>query len=307
MDIIEFLNDHFGNTYINGDNVQLQCPFHDDKGRGHLYININTGLWCCFSASCGEKGNLERFLIKTKKSGYIKNVDVSYVSNKRVLENTSNTCLDESVLASFSNKIPTNLLDSGFSPKILINKGIKFDEKNYRTIFPIRDKFGVLVGVSGRAVFDESPKYKFYRSEFREVYPEYEFKKSHYLYNYDEVYKRIASTNTKAPIIIVEGFKACIWMIQHGYINTVAIMGTSLSLIQEKLVTELFNRFIIFLDNDEGGTRNVYSIGERLSEHGVVWVMKGDRKQPDEYTSEELKKLYNNRTKLEQFLLQNRR
>lgn len=307
MDIVDFLNNHFGDVYVNGTNAQLKCPFHDDSGRGHLYININSGLWCCFSASCGEKGNLKRFLIKTKNSRYIKNVDVSYVSKKAIYEKSSNTCLDESVLASFSNKIPTDLLASGFSPKVLIDKGVKFDEMNYRTIFPIRDKFGRLVGVSGRAIFNDFPKYKFYRSEFKEVYPEYEFKKSHHLYNYDEIYRRMKSTNTNAPIIIVEGYKACIWMIQHGYSNTVAIMGTSLSHIQEKLIIEIFNKFIIFLDNDEGGTRNISSIGRRLSEYGTVWVMKENKKQPDDYTPDELKKLYNNRIKLERFLLQNRR
>jgi len=40
-----------------GENAMVRCPLHEDR-RPSLSINLNTGLWLCFS--CTEKGSLQK-------------------------------------------------------------------------------------------------------------------------------------------------------------------------------------------------------------------------------------------------------
>ena len=47
------------------DQLELACPFHQEPGEvpknksANFYVNRESGLWYCHSASCGEKGNLQ--------------------------------------------------------------------------------------------------------------------------------------------------------------------------------------------------------------------------------------------------------
>ena len=44
------------------------CPFHNDKKPGTLHVNTRNGAYHCFA--CGEKGDVFRFLMKTKNISF---------------------------------------------------------------------------------------------------------------------------------------------------------------------------------------------------------------------------------------------
>ena len=88
-------------------------------------------------------------------------------------------------------------------------------------------------------------------------------------------------------LIITEGFKACLWMIQAGFWNTVALMGSSISRKQLTLIRRLDVRIVLFLDLDTAGKEGTAKIGCQLYKNNPgVFVAKypsgyGSGLQPD--------------------------
>lgn len=177
--------------------------------------------------------------------------------------------------------LPNKLTDAGFDSRWLDYMEIGYDRHNNRITYPIRDLYGNLAGVAGGAAFaGQYPKYKVYMGkrrdhngkwwpsdygpEFDEKYPEYDFSNHRFLWNYDQVYPRLFFGKGQDSLIIVEGYKACLWMLQHGYWNTVALMGSAMSETQCSLIHRLRNNIILFLDNDKSGRDGAKSIGKVL-------------------------------------------
>lgn len=304
IDIETFLKNNFKSVKINGEQAQLVCPFHKDHAPGHLYMNIRSGLWMCHHATCNLSGNFNKFLQLTRLSETysVKDIELEKFSEKEINFEIQ-YILPESVISSFTSKLPTELLKAGFSQETLKKKNVGFDEYRYRIVYPIRDSKGNLVGLSGKNLirFGDEPKYKFYNKELQEVYPNYRFNKSQYLYNMDQVFPKLLYSSKNEEVIIVEGFKACLWLLQHGYKNVVALMGVPASKDQINLLRQLSNKFISFLDKDEGGIAATKQIVEELSS-GTVFIVSGDKKQPDDYNETELMELFRNKKILEDYL-----
>jgi len=178
--------------------------------------------------------------------------------------------------------MPTNLVSKGFDPAWLHWLDIGFDRANQRVMYPIRDVYGNLAGMSGGTVIaGVHPKYKVYQGIhkdpmtgkdvgsdygpwFDETYPHYHFHNHHFLWNYDQVYPRLFFGKEQQTLIIVEGFKACIWLLQHGYSNTVALMGSSMSDQQRNLLHRVETNIILFLDNDMPGKKATDSLAREI-------------------------------------------
>ena len=192
------------------------------------------------------------------------------------------TILPEAILKPFE-WCPTKLVETGFQTEWLRYMDVGYDRNNDRITYPIRDLYGNLAGVSGgAAVSGQYPKYKVYQGQhkdpdsgrmipsdygkwFDETYPDYEFHNHHYLWNYDQVYpKMFFGREVNPSIILVEGFKACLWLLQCGFLNTVALMGSSLSDRQASLLQRVQVNIILFLDQDWAGRRATRKIGRKL-------------------------------------------
>jgi len=210
--------------------------------------------------------------------------------------------LSETIIAAY-NWCPTKLIEAGFQIPWLQHLQIGVDRNNWRITYPVRDIYGNLAGMVGGAMLDSQiPKYKVYEGKhkdfsgnvipsdygkwFDEEYPLYEFRNHEYLWNFDRVYPRLFFGKEEGLIILVEGFKACIWLLQNGYRNTVALMGTSLSNKQKQLLLRVNSRILLFLDNDEPGQVGTVKIGNKLQEAvPSVWVARypnQNKMQPDD-------------------------
>jgi DNA primase len=53
--------------------------------------------------------------------------------------------------------------------------------------------------------------------------------------------------------IVVEGFFDCLRVHQAGYHNVVALMGVTLSEVQQQLLPARFPKLVLMLDGDEAG------------------------------------------------------
>ena len=271
------------------------CPFHDDHSPS-FWLNVNNGLWICFS--CGLRGNLRSFLTRSGLSGTALDEAISPVQglietqqtlekNKRRAKFLSDpflgeVILKESLLGMYDYK-PRMMVNAGFDPKLLRRLGVGYDHRLRRVTFPLRDLYGNLIGVSGRATVNgDVPRYKVYRGGYRDSsgqyvvgdfgenfddeYPNFQVKSHRYLWNAHNAYPIILQDEKGwEPLVIVEGFKACLWLIQHGFPATVALMGASMSEDQRNLIARMSgNPIVLFLDNDDAGRKATLKEGKRL-------------------------------------------
>ena len=111
---------------------------------------------------------------------------------------------------------------------------------------------GRLAAVSGRNLFGE-PKYQVYENEYREAFPQYRPRPKDHLWNLDRLYAGLKGDGIDR-LFIVEGYKACLWLVQHGY-PAVATMGTGMTEEQTKIISMFDIPLVLFLDNDEAGKK----------------------------------------------------
>ena len=90
-----------------------------------------------------------------------------------------------------------------------------------RIVFPIHDQEGQLVAYAGRSLDDGEPRYLFPPG----------FHKSQVVFN---LHRAVGESARCA--LVVEGFFDCLRVHQAGYRNVVALLGVSLSEVQEQLL-----------------------------------------------------------------------
>lgn len=324
--ILSLVERYLGKGHFSGDeNVSVRCPFHKEgnETRPSFSVNVTNGVWQCFT--CHRTGPLHKLLSglglpRNKIEAELKDIRGELEANRQHIEwkkrirwqkqdpFQADMILPETLLKPYE-WCPTNLVQAGFDAAWLQWLDIGFDRANNRVMYPIRDMYGNLAGMSGGAVISGTyPKYKVYQGPhldpmsgktvgsdygpwFDEQYPNYLFKSHNYLWNFDQVYPRLFFGKEQGTIIICEGFKACMWLLQHGWMNTVALMGSSLSDHQRNLLHRLNVNVILFLDNDEAGQEATDKIAFviRQFQPGVsIALYPPETNQPDDLVLEEL-------------------
>ncbi|HTR35819.1 MAG TPA: toprim domain-containing protein [Bryobacteraceae bacterium] len=144
-----------------------------------------------------------------------------------------------------------------------------------RIVIPINNPKGELVAYAGRAIDGSEPRYKFPSG----------FHKSQELYNLDRVKGEVS-------VVLVEGFFDCMKVTQAGY-PCVALMGSTMSKVQEELLGEHFGHVVVMLDGDEAGMGASEEIVERLRRvvYQVDVVALTDGVQPDTLSEQEVRAL----------------
>ncbi len=199
---------------------------------------------------------------------------------------------DESLLDEWKNKVHPSVLQRGVTIDSCRRWGLGHDKFRKRTILPLRDPQGRLVGVSGRSNDpDRQPKYLNYTGlkwgdhwslsgavPREEPFPEAicPFPKSLYLFGGHLVGPRMSA-------VLVEGqFSAILTdqvLQQQGldeFYVPLAFMGNQLHAPdQVDALIELVDEVILFTDNDEAGDKAhekaVRDISSRISVKGVTY------------------------------------
>ena len=221
--------------------------------------------------------------------------------------------LPEYVLTSYD-YCPVQLLDAGFSMDLLQEHDVGFDFNEDRITFAIRDYLGRLTAVSGRAAQSwREPRYKVYDSAFYDIVRDYEPKNRLHLYGMHTVYpSRYFKEGSRDPILIVEGYKGCLWARQAGFANTVALQGSFMTEAQARTLLRLKGPYYILLDNepgksfpDEKGSCQSVKIAKRLSRAGQTYICQYQQGEeigtsPDDLTKEQIQNTIENAKTLAQ-------
>jgi DNA primase len=135
-----------------------------------------------------------------------------------------------------------------------------------RVVIPIHDDHGILVAYVGRSIDGAEPKYRFPAR----------FRKSMVLFN---LHRAVGCGDS---VVVVEGFFDAVNVHQAGLPCVVALMGCSLSRLQEGLLQKHFREVVLFLDGDDAGRRAGAAIAQRLVSKVSTRLVEIPRdKQPD--------------------------
>ena len=129
-------------------------------------------------------------------------------------------------------------------------------------IFPIYDEYNNAVGLSGRTLMSEDarsslgvPKYK-----------NSSYKKSNILYGLNNSRSSILKKNN---VYIVEGYFDYMSMVNNGFLNCVAICGTSFSSNHFVKLARYTNKITFLLDSDDAGVKSSERIFAKFSNKGI--------------------------------------
>ena len=280
--------------------LMVVCPFHKGKDggperQGSLSFSIKNGMWFCHR--CGEGGGLRSLL---KQMGVLDEEGMELLLEKAQDKvdpridplwhgvTTKDMHVPEDTLGFFDG-IPRQMIAWGFHPKTIQRFEVGYDKKSLRITFPLRDYAGNLLEFSGRALTDHPARYKVYGEVEYERWglPTYPTaRKELIVWNYDRVYPA-ALHDFRGGTLVVEGFKACMWLWQLGFRRVVALLGSNMSQTQEALLARLGGKLYLFLDNDKAGNKK-YMIADRLAKHSEPYVPKYEGQQPDTLTREQV-------------------
>jgi DNA primase len=270
--------DHLLKLRIKDEYISAACPFHKGGSESHpsFWIHRETGRWGCFSCHVGggsikyllrELGISSRKIeaelaVAEEEAEKTHKVYEAKRKKKAVSEFKGVYTLPDALLGVYD-MCQQAMLDSGFEMSVLQEHDIGYDQDLNRVTFPIRDIYGTLIGISGRSVDHSHPKYLVYsgrrvtdghetQGELGAWYPDYsnEGVKDH-LWRGNFVYPELFKNG--GDLIIVEGYKAALWLYQQGWWQVVALMGSKLSKGQERVIRRLGVPTYVLLDNNQPG------------------------------------------------------
>jgi DNA primase len=114
-----------------------------------------------------------------------------------------------------------------------------------RILFPIKDHIGHYCGFGGRIFKPTDQRSKYYNSKENSF-----FQKGTLLFGFDSAKKEMQKTNSA---FLVEGYTDCIALVQHGYPNTVATLGTACTPEHLKALSHQIHTLYVLYDNDDAG------------------------------------------------------
>ncbi len=188
---------------------------------------------------------------------------------KRELSDLENQIYDESILSQYIMYPHQKYLEEGINYETQLEFQVGYDLKSQRIIFPIHNRFGEIVSIKGRTIYEDYEQRDIYKFMYL-----YNFNKMIELFNFHRAAYYILE---KKEIIIYEGEKTAMISSQWGYRNCVSISGDDLSEWQVKMIKEMGNdiQIVIAMDKDKsvesikkqaakfGKTRSVFALWDK--------------------------------------------
>lgn len=154
--------------------------------------------------------------------------------------------------------LATDLTEAGI---IIQAKQTFYSPFEERIIFPIKNHTNQYCGFGGRIFKPNDQRAKYYNSKEHEF-----FNKGATLFGLNLARTAIQE---KGSVFLVEGYTDCIAMVQLGYTNTVATLGTACTSTHLKMIARYAHEMIIIYDNDQAGIKGVAKITQMCWEASI--------------------------------------
>lgn len=237
-------------SYHDGE-LSTRCPFHSDRSPS-FSLNLETGLWCCYSGCGGgqftelverikgyEHFRARRWIVEENRP--LSEEDLRNLLERRLRPTSHDETSEVYYQALTKTQLPRFWFARKFTWATADRWGIRYDAERARIVLPIRDSSGKWVGYVARNLDPRLPKYVNNPG----------LRASTVLFGWH--------LTMHDPAIIVEGPLDAIWLDQHGIPGAAAIMGTNFSAEHLHILqTAQVRALVLAMDNDEAGHRALY-------------------------------------------------
>ncbi len=219
----------------------------DERARLLNLLEHSRAFFCSCLLDHDSGGEARRYLEKRGiRDATIEKFNIGYAPNAR-------------------SDLKAHLTDLGFTPEEQARAGmtiagsdipVPYDRFRHRIVFPITDAKGRVIAFGGRALDPEHPA-KYLNSPETPL-----FHKGHVLFNVARA-RKAAFENSR--IIVVEGYMDVLALVQAGFDEAVAPLGTALTTEQLQLLWRMANEPVLCFDGDEAGKKAAYrAVGTAL-------------------------------------------
>ena len=279
--LIETVLDKYGyldNLKRSSDKLYGACPIHGGDSPKAFNVSLDKNLWNCFTY-CGG-GSVIDLIMTIEMTDFL---DAILIGDS-MLGGQSDKKIEEYRVKPLNftlDLIPEHpyLGQRNLKSETIEMFGVGYCDTGImsgRIAIPIHDTNNNLVAYCGRAVDDSEPKYLFPKG----------FQKNKVVYNLNRVKRSKAG-----EIAIVEGFFDVFSLWQAG-IESVALMGSSMSYHQKRLLSNLENRLTLLFDGDEAGKKGMQTAAHMLSGiKPVKAIYLPNDTQPEDLSRKELREL----------------
>ena len=307
-----------------GNSLSGPCPLHNGQNRTQFRVSLEKNCWNCFG-TCNGGGNVLDFVARkegcTLREAALKLCDwFQLPTQEKSPRPEKDAAHSPKTNAPPKAERPTKtakpkkpdadedgpnkplgfelqhldaeypyLLERGLSAETIAEFGIGHCNKGSMTgriVVPIHNADGQLVAYAGRwpgtPPDDDTPKYKLPPG----------FRKAQEVFN---LHRAMREPHDRT-LFIVEGFFDAIWLWQHGIRRVVALMGSTLSLVQAALIQRIVtpdDRIVVMFDEDDAGRAGREKAVQRLSLHCFVRTHQfaHEGQQPDALTADQIAEL----------------
>ncbi len=313
IDLVNLVNEYTSLEKV-GNELRAICPIHKES-IASFNVNPEKQIFYCFG--CGAGGGIIHFCEKMENLNFYdaviflcKKYDIKipeleqfskyyklmseissfYHNNltKNAVEYLNKRGIKEKTIKEFKigyaldyrNSLLNHFKDN--KKNLIELKLIKKKDNGYynffrgRIIFPIHSENGNILGFIGRSL-EENQNYKYLFSPNSKI-----FKKSNALYGLYSAKEYIKKTKA---VILVEGVTDFLSVWQSGIKNVVAVLGTSLSENQAKLINKYAGKSIALFDSDAAGLEATLKSSNILIGNGleieIVSLLNGE--DPDSF------------------------
>jgi len=285
--------DHYQISWLrrSKDELRGRCPIHNGQGESSFHVNLTKNAFNCFS--CKARGNVLDFVAAMEKCS-VRDAGLKLKDWYSIAESAPNNPAalpDEPKAGEPAANKPLTFQLKGIdhAHPYLEQRGITKEtaetlgvghfagkgSMHGRIVIPIHDERGELVAYAGRSIDGGEPRYKLPAG----------FHKSLELFN---LHRAIGKSNADRRVVVVEGFFDCLRVTQAG-LPCVALMGSSLSEAQERLLVDHFKSACLMLDGDEAGQKATDDCLLRLGRRMYVRAaLLSAAQQPDQLSAEEI-------------------
>jgi DNA primase len=161
------------------------------------------------------------------------------------------------------------MLDRGFTPGMLEEWGVGYDERSKRITIPVCDPFGNLVGFKGRAWKKNArPKYLVLGNKGKRQHYDFDtYDKSLVVFGLDKF-------GEGGEFVLVEG-EIDVMSLWAMDIPAISCGGSSMSVEQSRLIRQYADEVVLFFDSDKAGDNGIYGYDRKDGEHrpGIIELL----------------------------------
>lgn len=217
----------------------FNCPVHDDNTPS-ARVNVLTGRWVCMV--CNAKGAADKYEPPERL----------VIDRVRRLS-AEQRYLPESILDLYDADGPGEYWLSRFTPEACKHFRLGYDTNKEKSVYPIRDSVGRVLGLVYRGLPGEQPKYRYPRG----------VNTSTLLWNYESV-------ESKSVVVLVEGAPDVVALWEVG-VPALGTYGARLLPAQQALLSRLEpSQVVLAYDQDSAGRRGAQEAVSALLDDGIT-------------------------------------